>query len=507
MTAEVSKLQTDTPEVGNTLSTQSLLDLPLSFGGARLAENFAYKITPGVTGNSWKSNINGSSHFSKETLVDGVTITTHRAGDFGQASISIEALQEFRIQTSGMSAEYGRAQGGVFNYVMKSGTNQVHGSGFVGLRNEAFNANSFANNARGAERNLDRRLAFAGSVGGPVVIPKIYDGRNRTFFHAAYERFRQRQFGFGSPNVTAPQPEWLNGDFSRLLGPAVPGVTDALGRPVLRGAIYDPETFRQLDNGRWVGDPFPGNRIPVNRFSRVSRNVVDMMRDRYVANFRQPDGTIPLQNNAFRPSSGTPEFDQHQFSVKADQIVNSNHRVSGSLSYTTRPRLLLDQPRLWDMSEQYGGPLTSARRQKVNSYLTRLAHDWNVSATMLNTASLYGSPQEFDRAPSLRHFPESDKLSLRYGQALRFEQQVVQILVSTSSSEERFDVAVDCFNDAEPHLHPTVVENAIDMIGEHEGQFVECGQALPAELKHPVLQVPEHRSFIGVRPQAIEALL
>ena len=389
VTAEVSKLQTDSPEVGNTLTTQSLLDLPLSFGGARLAENFAYKITPGVTGNSWKSNINGSSHFSKETLVDGVTITTHRAGDFGQASVSIEALQEFRIQTSGMSAEYGRAQGGVFNYVMKSGTNQVHGSAYFGLRNEAFNANSFANNARGAERNLDRRLAFAGSFGGPVVIPKVYDGHDKTFFYVAYERFRQRQFGFGSPNVTAPQPEWLDGDFGRLLGPALAGVTDALGRPVLRGAIYDPQSFRQLDNGRWVGDPFPGNRIPVNRFSRVSNTVVDMMRGKYVANFRQPDGTIPLQNNAFRPSAGTPEFSQHQFSVKGDQIVSNRHRLSGSLSYTTRPRLLLDQVRLWDMSEQYGGPLTSARRQKVNSYLSRVAHDWNVTATTLNTATVY----------------------------------------------------------------------------------------------------------------------
>jgi hypothetical protein len=389
VTAEISKLQTESPEVGTTLDTKALLDLPLTFGNGRLAENFAYKITPGVTGDSWKSNINGSSHFSKETLVDGVTITTHRAGDFGQASISVEALQEFRIQTSGMSAEYGRAQGGVFNYVMKSGTNQVHGSAYFGLRNEKLNANSFGNNARGAERNLDRRLAWAGSFGGPVVIPKIYDGHDKSFFYVTYERFRQRQFGFGSPNVTAPLPEFLDGDFSRLLGPAVAGVTDALGRPVLRGAIYDPATFRQLDNGRWVGEMFPGNRIPVSRFSRVSRNVVDMMRDRYVGTFRQADGTIPLQNNAFRPTSGTPEFDQHQFSVKGDQIISTKHKLSGSISYTTRPRLLLDQVRLWDMNDKYGGPLTSARRQQVRSYLTRVAHDWNITPTTLNTATVY----------------------------------------------------------------------------------------------------------------------
>jgi hypothetical protein len=114
-----------------------------------------------------------------------------------------------------------------------------------------------------------------------------------------------------------------------------------------------------------------------------------MMRDRYVGTFRQADGTIPLQNNAFRPSSGTPEFDQHQFSTKGDQFISARHKLSGSLSYTTRPRLLLDQVRLWDMNDKYGGPLTSARRQQVRSYLSRVAHDWNITPTTLNTATVY----------------------------------------------------------------------------------------------------------------------
>ncbi len=249
VSAEVSRVQTDSPEVGTSLNNDQMKDLPLSIAGARLVENFAYAVTPGVSGNSWTSNINGSTSFSKETLLDGATVTTYLAGHFGESSVSMESLQEFRIQTSGMSAEYGRAQAGVFNYVMKSGTNEIHGSAYGMLRNEALNANTFANNARGVPRARDRHHNYAFSFGAPIMIPKIYNGRDKTFFYTSYEKYQQRIGGFGAPNITHPLPEFLDGDFSRFSGPRLPQ-TDALGRPVLRGAIYDPATFRQL--ARWT---------------------------------------------------------------------------------------------------------------------------------------------------------------------------------------------------------------------------------------------------------------
>ena len=149
---------------------------------------------------------------------------------------------------------------------MKSGQNHVHGSAYGALRNEAFNANTFANKFRGQPRGRDRRQNFAFSFGGPVYIPKVYNGRNKTFFYATYEKYRERLTGFGSPNTTAPLPEWLNGDMSRLMQTVIPGTTDALGRQVIRGAIYDPATFRQLDGGRYIGEIFPNNTIPTSRF-------------------------------------------------------------------------------------------------------------------------------------------------------------------------------------------------------------------------------------------------
>src|SRR5262249_8804303 len=126
VTAEAPRLQTDSPEVGTSLSNAQLVDLPLTFSGARKAENFAAKISPGVTTNT----IMGSTQFSKDTLLDGASTATYMQGDF-ELSVSVEALQEFKIQGSGMSAEYGHTQTGVYNYVMKSGTNQIHGSAFA----------------------------------------------------------------------------------------------------------------------------------------------------------------------------------------------------------------------------------------------------------------------------------------------------------------------------------------------------------------------------------------
>ena len=128
------RVQTDSPEVGTVLPSGDLMNLPLTItgggSGTRSPEDFAYKLSPGVAGNGWVAHINGSTEASKEVLLDGATVTTERAGAFSESSVSPEAIQEFKVQTSGMSAEYGRTQAGVFNFVMKSGANEIHGSGF-----------------------------------------------------------------------------------------------------------------------------------------------------------------------------------------------------------------------------------------------------------------------------------------------------------------------------------------------------------------------------------------
>jgi len=382
VSAAVARIQTDSPQVGTSLTAASIVDLPLSFSGARSPEGFAYRLTPGVVGDSWTSHINGSTTASKDVLLDGASVSTYRAGHFGESSVSLEAVQEFKVQTSGMSAEFGRVQAGVFNFVMKSGSNQIHGSAYGALRNEAFNANSFTNKFRGVKRSQDRKQNAALSAGGPVYLPKIYDGRDKTFFYFTYERYRDRTGGVGAPNRTLPLPDFYEGNFSRLLGAAI-AQTDALGRPVLKGAIYDPNTFRKLDSGRWIGEMFPGNIVPKSRFSQISQRVNDIAKKSYLPTVRDATGQIALVNNGVFPITNTPEFDQHQLSIKGDQVIRASQKLSGSYSYVARPRLLLDAGGMWDPGDPEGGPLSKARRQRIKSQLARMAYDWTVTPRLL----------------------------------------------------------------------------------------------------------------------------
>jgi hypothetical protein len=387
VTAAVARLQSDSPEVGAVIQNKQLADLPFSFSGSRLIENLVYRVAPGVTGNRWANNINGSVNFTRDSLIDGASASTFVQGASVQITVSLEAVQEFKVQSSGMAAEFGRTSSGVMNYVLKSGTNELHGSLYGSIRNEALNANNLANKTRGAKRPVDRKINYALSSGAPIIIPKIYDGHNKTFFYVAFEHYRDRNLIFGSPNITAPLPEFYDGDFSRLLGTAT-GQTDALGRQVMRGAIYDPATFRQLDNGRWVGEAFPGNRIPVSRFSQVSRNLNELLRSGYLPTVRDASGQIPLVNNALFPTNVIPNDTSFFFSVKGDHFINTRHKLSGSYARAANPRLLINQGGLWELGTSTGGPLARAVDQFVNGTLGRAAYDWTISPTKLNHMTL-----------------------------------------------------------------------------------------------------------------------
>jgi hypothetical protein len=121
ITGEASLLKVDNPQISTTISSSVVTDLPLSFAGGRSIENFAYSLTPAVEGNNWTSYIGGSPAFSKEVLIDGMSATAQIQGHVGESSPTMEAVQEFSVQTSGMSAEYGRTSGAVFNFALKSG--------------------------------------------------------------------------------------------------------------------------------------------------------------------------------------------------------------------------------------------------------------------------------------------------------------------------------------------------------------------------------------------------
>lgn len=393
VTAETPLLKVDTAQVSTTIMSGAIKDLPLSFDGGRAIEAFAYALTPGVEGNNWTSYIAGGAAFSKEVLIDGVSATSQIQGHVGETSPPVEAVQEFSVQTSGMSAEYGHTTGGVFNFALKSGTNELHGSAFYYLRNEALDANSWMNNWRLSQspgdpryrRARDRQFLGGLSAGGPLKIPKVYNGRNRTFVFGTFEKYTKSDYQLNQNYpATVPIPAFLGGDFSRLLATTVAG-QDALGRDVRQGQIFDPLTLRQVGT-QWVSDPFPGNIIsPQSRFSTVSKKVVDIYQKSY-----QPMIADRLTNNSTLTAANNPWFHQTQFTSKADHAFSDRNKLSGSFTWSQRPRILADQGGVWDPLDPdgAGGPFAKARFQKVTGRQARVSDNWTISPRMVNTLSV-----------------------------------------------------------------------------------------------------------------------
>ena len=211
-----------------------------------------------TTGN-FQARVNGLPASTFRTLVDGQDITNSiDPSHLSESHPSMEALQEVALTSSNYAAEFGRVAGGLFNLTSRSGTNGFHGSGYEYLTNEAFNAgrpltdDGSGNLLRPRSRSHD----YGFSVGGPVVIPKLYNGRNRTFFFFNWEEWRQKSASSGT-FATVPTAAYRQGDFSRALTGRQLG-TDVLGRPIMENQIYDPLTSRVV-NGQIVRDPFPNN--------------------------------------------------------------------------------------------------------------------------------------------------------------------------------------------------------------------------------------------------------
>jgi len=375
VTADRDVLDARSAATGTSLSNAVATSLPLSITSGRSLENFAYAVAPGVEGNNWTSNIVGGAPFSKEVILEGTSATIQIQGHISESSPPMEAVQEFNVATSGMPAEYGRTGGGVFSFSLRSGTNTLRGSAYGQFRHEGLNANTWMNevaaSADPAHRDKyatprDRQRLGGASFGGPIQ-------RNRTFYFASFEEYRQTRQQLGAFDRTVPTAAFLDGDFSALLDTSTRLGTDASGAPIYRGAIFDPRN----------GLVFPGNVIPGDRMSPISRRIAALYRASYT-----PAIASRLVNNAAGPAYVDPAFTQHQFSVKADHSLTTNARLAGSLIWTNRPRTLADQGGVWNADDDMGGPLSKARKHEVTSYQARINHSQVLSSSMLHTGTM-----------------------------------------------------------------------------------------------------------------------
>ena len=211
-----------TAEIGRYISIEEYKSWPILVDdGQRQIQSFIFSSLPGTSGDTFQGSINGGQEYSHEILIEGIPIgrSDLSGGNNNEFSPSAEAVSEFKLQTGTISAQYNGGQTAVANFNIKSGTNNLHGSAFYYNQNEAFNANSVLNKALGNEKSKHREDNYGYSVGGPVYIPKVYNGRNKTFFFTNFEKTKENDLVF-SDFTTLPPVAFKQGDFSRLLDPS-----------------------------------------------------------------------------------------------------------------------------------------------------------------------------------------------------------------------------------------------------------------------------------------------
>ena len=282
-------LKTESGEVSNTIATKTMDTLPLLAVGSNssgirnpfnivaLLPGAYYQPGPPFTGPTVR--INGGVAGSETLLIDGMDGTNILGqGANQQNQPGMDSIQEWTVQTSNYSAEFGQAGSSVMNVTMKSGTNTLHGSAYDYFQDEFLNAGQpFTNSGGHLLRPQQRRNDYGFTLGGPVEIPKVYHGRNKTFFFWSWEQFLQGQ-NFLPGTFSVPTAAYRTGDFSAAITAAGNKSlgTDPLGRPILADTIYNPNT-RTTVGGQTVTDPFPGNKIPQNLWDPVALKIQNLI--------------------------------------------------------------------------------------------------------------------------------------------------------------------------------------------------------------------------------------
>ncbi|MFL6416149.1 MAG: carboxypeptidase regulatory-like domain-containing protein, partial [Bryobacteraceae bacterium] len=314
--ASAVALETETGSLATDVTRRSLENLPLN---TRDAYRLAF-LSPGTVpmrayGDDYVGTarilINGGRPMSNDYSIDGITSTMPGAlpEQFVTVYPSPDAVEEIKVQTNSFSAEFGRTGGGVINTVIKSGTNEFHGTVYEFLRNSKMDANNFFANRAGVPLASFKRNQFGGTIGGPVV-------PDRLFFFFSYEGLQQR--ALQSRTDTVPTVAERNGDFSQVFR--------RVGSACVPVQIFDPTTTRTAPSGTgFVRSPFPGNLVPATRWDRAGASLVNL----YPLPTSRGDACTGI-NNYF--GSGTQTYNTNEFDGKLDWAPNQKDHAFFAVS-------------------------------------------------------------------------------------------------------------------------------------------------------------------------------
>ncbi len=384
VTAETPLLQHETTSLGQVVDQRKANELPLNgrnifnlitLSPAVIPQNQSTDTPVGKNPFGWGNyQVNGSFANQSAEYLDGQPL------NIGYINLPVliptqDSVQEFKVQTSNLGAEWGRYSGGVINITTKSGTNTVHGSAYEFLRNQKLNANDFFLNAAGRKRPPWVQNQYGANAGGPVFLPGAYDGRNKSFWFFSWESFRLRT---ATPfTTTVPTDAMKSGDFSALKTP----LTDPCGGSVnAQGlcASANPTPTR-----------FSGNIIPANRINPTSRALLNLFPAPNASGTVDPVTGIVRNNFVTAASSGG---NQDQVVVRGDQNLGANHRLFGRYSYWKLTDLPIDP---------LGTGLCADRCAEVyHTHAVALGYNWTLSPTTILSVNSSVSRFRYNRTPT-----------------------------------------------------------------------------------------------------------
>ncbi len=317
---DASLVNTENASVGQVIENKRVEDLPLNgrnaFALVQLSPDVHSNAGPNQSGfadrgtslSDW--SINGGPNAANLLLVDGTVAQNSYYPDLN-ADLAVDAVQEFKVQSGSMSAEFGFTLGGVINVATKSGTNEYHGTAYEFFRNNDLDAR----NAFATVRPEYRYNQYGAAVGGPVSLPKIYSGKNRTFFFANWEQYNY--ITYGATLTSTPPIAQRTGDFSQLF--------TATGQLI---PIYDPQTTAVNPSGSgYIRAPFPGNIIPKSRLDPVAQ----AMNAFYPAPNITPTNAFTQANNYQSVNEGMQNM--QQYTLRGDQRISDKDNMFARFSY------------------------------------------------------------------------------------------------------------------------------------------------------------------------------
>jgi hypothetical protein len=395
--ATVPVLQTQNAAVGQVVDSRNVNNLPLN------GRNFTFlaQLAAGVNtpqadtrGNAASGAFaaNGNRPAQNNYLLDGIDNNSDTVDFLNGTNFvvlpPVDAIDEFRVETSGFSAQFGRSGAAVLNATIKSGTNELHGALWEFFRNDKLDAADYFENAGGIKKGELRQNQFGLSAGGPVVIPHVFDGRNKVFFFGDYEGFRRRQGTIltGSvPTVLERTSGYTN--LSDLITGQKGTQTDALGRTMPTGTILDPATTRQIAPGVFVRDPFGTcGAAPANfAFTLAACGLNQLPAGRLDANAIKLLNLYPTPTNSslFSNFANSPKLSENRnaFDSRLDVNFSQKDTVFFRFSYADDPQLI---PGIFGGVADGGG--FQQGTQTANAQQSALGWTHTVSPTLVNVA-------------------------------------------------------------------------------------------------------------------------